>query len=219
MNGIHDMGGMHGLGSVEPEEKEPVFHDAWEGRMYGMAQSMTRPSDWTIDYSRFTRECMGAAAYLQKSYYEHWYETYATMLLAAGIVSEEELRSGRAAPGSARRDDAMTPDKVWSAIHRGLEVRREIAEPPRFAVGDAVRTANSHPTGHTRLPRYARDKPGVIHAHHDAHVLPDSNAHGKGESPQYLYSVAIPARALWGPQAAPKDKVYLDLWDSYLEPA
>ena len=100
-----------------------------------------------------------------------------------------------------------------------MEVRREIAEPPRFSVGDTVRTANFHPTGHTRLPRYARDKPGMIHALHGAHVLPDSNAHGKGENPQHLYSVAIPARALWGQRAAPKDKVYLDLWESYLEPA
>ena len=26
MNGVHDMGGMHGFGPVEHEKNEPVFH-------------------------------------------------------------------------------------------------------------------------------------------------------------------------------------------------
>ncbi len=30
MNGIHDLGGMHGLGPILNEENEPYFHHEWE---------------------------------------------------------------------------------------------------------------------------------------------------------------------------------------------
>ena len=33
MDGVHDMGGMHGFGTVEPEQNEPVFHAEWEGAL------------------------------------------------------------------------------------------------------------------------------------------------------------------------------------------
>jgi nitrile hydratase len=178
MNGVHDMGGMHGLGQLEREAREPVF-----------------------------------------SYYEHWCYAYTVMMIETGMATPDELRTGRPAKGPERRDDAATADSVGPALSRGHDARREIADPPRFAVGQQVRTRNIHPAGHTRLPRYARGKLGAVHAHHGAHVLPDTNAHGKGECPEHVYSVAIAARELWGPQAAPKDKVYLDLWESYLEPA
>ncbi len=43
--------------------------------------------------------------------------------------------------------------------------------------------------GHTRLPEYAMGKKGRIILYHRAHVYPDSNAHFKGEAPEYLYTV------------------------------
>ncbi|HKZ07234.1 MAG TPA: SH3-like domain-containing protein, partial [Methylomirabilota bacterium] len=95
---------------------------------------------------------------------------------------------------------------------------RPATRPPRFAVGDAVITRNIHPPGHTRLPRYARGKHGVIHRQHGTHVFPDSNAHGGGEQPQPLYSVRFDARELWGLSAEPNQHVYIDLWEPYLEP-
>ena len=58
-----------------------------------------------------------------------------------------------------------------------------------------------HPRGHTRLPRYARGKRGVIHRCHGIHVFPDTHAHGQGEQPQPLYSVRFDARELWGEAA------------------
>ena len=219
MNGIHDMGGMHGLGPIVPEENEPGFHETWEARVFGITQSMTGPSDMTIDKFRFTRECMPAVAYLEKSYYEHWYYADTVSLIEAGMATPEELRTGRVAPGSQRFEGAATADSVWPATQRGSDARREISDPPRFAVGQAVRARNFQPSGHTRLPRFARGKLGTVQALRGGHVLPDTNAHGKGECPEHLYSVAIAARELWGPDAAPKDKVYLDLWESYLEPA
>jgi nitrile hydratase len=96
---------------------------------------------------------------------------------------------------------------------------RPVNTPPRFVVGGAVRAKKINPTGHTRLPRYARGAAGVIDRIHGAHVFPDSNAHFQGEQPQHLYSVRFSARELWGDAAAAHDAVYIDLWESYLEPA
>ena len=90
---------------------------------------------------------------------------------------------------------------------------------PRFAVGQQVRARNINPLGHTRLPRYARAKTGVIDRDHGVFVFPDTNAHFLGEKPQHVYSVRFSARELWGDQAKPQDTVYLDMWDDYLEPA
>jgi nitrile hydratase len=90
--------------------------------------------------------------------------------------------------------------------------------PPRFAIGQQVRAKKINPTGHTRLPRYARGNVGVVDRIHGAHVFPDSNAHFRGENPGHLYSVRFSARELWGEAASARDAVYLDLWEDYLEP-
>jgi nitrile hydratase len=86
----------------------------------------------------------------------------------------------------------------------------------RFAPGDRVRTRIADPPHHTRLPRYARGKRGVVERMHGVHVFPDTNAHGKGEQPQPLYSVRFDARELWGAGAEPNQSVNLDMWESYL---
>jgi nitrile hydratase len=96
---------------------------------------------------------------------------------------------------------------------------RPVNTPPRFVVGQAVRAKKINPTGHTRLPRYARGNAGVVDRIHGAHVFPDSNAHFRGESPQHLYSVRFSVRELWGESASARDAVYIDLWEDYLEPA
>jgi nitrile hydratase len=58
----------------------------------------------------------------------------------------------------------------------------------------------------------------MIHALHGPHTFPDTNAHGLGEQPHALYSVRFDGRELWGDSAEPREAVYLDLWESYLEP-
>jgi hypothetical protein len=75
-----------------------------------------------------------------------------------------------------------------------------------------------HPRGHTRLPRYVRNKQGVVERVYDAFVLPDTNAHGQGEKPEYVYCVRFDAREVWGDSAEPREVVHVDLWESYLEP-
>jgi nitrile hydratase len=218
MNGIHDMGGMHGFGPIAPEANEPVFHEAWEARMFGLRMAMTSPRGSSIDGFRFFRERMPPVTYLTWSYYEHWYFATAQSLLQAGFVSIDELRTGRAAAGRPKRHDAMRPEAVDAAARKGGNYARAVDAPPRFAAGQPVVARNFNPTGHTRLPRYARGKRGLVHHWHGAHVFPDSSARGDGESPQHLYSIMFSARELWGADAAPQDKVHLDLWESYLDP-
>ncbi|MGH6718509.1 MAG: nitrile hydratase subunit beta [Alphaproteobacteria bacterium] len=219
MDGIHDMGGMHGLGPLVIERDEPVFHHPWEGRIFGLNCAATGDAAWTLDYFRFTRECLPAHDYLSQSYYEQWWSTYAIMFLESGLITALELKAGHAAPGTVRREDAMRPEDVPTRVRMGTSARREVADPPRFAIGQPVRARNVHPAGHTRLPRYVRGRLGRVHAWRGGQVLPDTSAHGQGDCPQHLYSVVFAARELWGPGAAANDKVFLDLWQGYLEPA
>ncbi|HLX04051.1 MAG TPA: SH3-like domain-containing protein, partial [Candidatus Binatus sp.] len=86
------------------------------------------------------------------------------------------------------------------------------------AKGDRVRARNLNPSGHTRLPRYVRGKTGVIARDWGVFVFPDTNAHHAGTKPQHCYSVLFDARELWGKPANSRERLYIDLWEDYLEP-
>jgi nitrile hydratase subunit beta len=107
---------------------------------------------------------------------------------------------------------------VDSVTKRG-SYGRPAQAPARFKIGDRVRTKNIHPTTHTRLPRYARGHVGVVERLHGAHIFPDSIASGKGEDPQWLYTVRFDAQELWGAAADPKLKVSIEAFEPYLEHA
>lgn len=219
MNGVHDMGGMHGHGPIEHEKDEPVFHAPWEARMLGMRRGGTFPSGFNIDRWRHVRELIPPHLYLSRSYYDHWYMAYVATLLQSGMATREEIKSGHAASGTAKRNDAMPPDQTWKAQKSGGIFARQVETPPRFAIGQRVRARNINPSGHTRVPRYVRGKVGVVQLHHGGHILPDTNAHLQGEAPQHLYTVVFSMRELWGPEASARDEACADLWESYLEPA
>ena len=219
MNGIHDLGGMHGLGPVQAEANEPPFHETWEGRAAGILEVMSFPPGFTVDRFRYLRETLRPDLYLTQTYYEQWVYIAEQALLEAGMLSVQELGSGRASPETAPRTDAMRPDTVWDFLHSHAHSARTLDAAPLFAVGQRARARQTQPTGHTRLPRYVRSKTGIVTRHHGGHVFPDSSAHGQGEAPQHLYTVAFAARELWGDAANPRDKIHLDLWESYLEPA
>jgi nitrile hydratase beta subunit len=218
MNGVHDMGGMHGLGPIAPEADEPVFHARWEARALALNLAAAAWGRWTLDASRHQRELIPGGEYLQMSYYEKWIAGLTELLVETGLATREEVTTGVAAAGAARMRPPLTPDRVAPAMARGGPTNRDIDGSPRFVVGDQVRARNLNPVGHTRLPRYVRGHSGRIARGHGAHVFPDANAHGLGERPQHHYQVCFAARDLWGEAASARHSVYLDLWEDYLEP-
>lgn len=217
MNGVHDMGGMHGLGAVVPEPEGPPFHAAWQARVHAL--TIASPARGNIDAGRHAREQIPGAAYLAMTYYERWFAGLWRTLLDGGFVTPAELANGRADPAAPRATPRLPVADVPAALVRQGSYLRTIAAEPAFQIGDRVRARNLNPVGHTRLPRYARGRAGVVTRCHGNHVFPDSHAHGGGEAPQALYSVCFSARELWGPQAAAHDTISLDLWEAYLEPA
>ena len=219
MNGVHDMGGMQDMGPVRPEKNEPVFHEPWEGRVFALNQALGAWRKWNIDASRHQRELIPPADYLRMSYYEKWLTALMELLVNRGLVTRAELESGRPEAGSPRATPPVSAETVPALLAQGKPVRRDVPVAARFKGGQNVRARNINPTGHTRLPRYARGKVGTIERDHGVFVFPDTNAHFLGEKPQHLYTVRFAARELWGEEAAPRDAVYVNLWDDHLEPA
>jgi nitrile hydratase len=213
------MGGMHGMGRVEHEQNEPVFHAPWEGRALALILATAAWRKWGLDAFRHQIELIPPAEYLRMSYYEKWFTAVTERLVQSGLVTRAEVESGEPAPGSSKSAPPLTAEQVPSMPRSGAIASRDVMVAPRFHAGQLVRTRNINPTGHTRLPRYARDKPGTVERDHGVYVFPDTTAHSLGEKPQHVYSVRFAARELWGEQASPRDAVYIDLWDDYLEPA
>jgi nitrile hydratase len=218
MNGVHDMGGMQGLGEILPEPGEgSPFHAEWEARVHAL--SLASPTRTNIDAGRHQREKIPGPEYLAMSYYEKWFRGLSELLVLNGLATPDELATGKPAPGFEKRSPHLTGAMVEPALTRRGTYVRDVAAAPLFVVGGRVRARNLHPDGHTRLPRYVRGREGVVTAAHGAHVFPDSHAHGKGEDPRPLYTVRFTARELWGETANPRDSVSLDLWEPYLEHA
>jgi nitrile hydratase beta subunit len=219
MNGVHDMGGMQGMGPVEHERNEPVFHAPWEARACALSLAMGYWRKWNLDASRSAREKIPAAEYLRLNYYEKWIMALVEQSVEGGLVTRAELASGQPALGSTKATPPLTVEMVPDVIAKGGSARRNVRVAARFKTGERVRARNMNPRGHTRLPRYARGKEGTIHADHGVFVFPDTNSAFLGEKPQHVYSVRFSALELWGEQASARDTVNIDLWDDYLEHA
>jgi nitrile hydratase beta subunit len=219
MNGVHDMGGMQDMGAVQREKNEPVFHQRWEGRVWGMMWLGSAWGKWNLDAMRHAIERIPPADYLRMSYYEKWLAALVDLVTGRGLVTRSELESGKPAAGSAKATPPVKAEGVPALIGRGNPVKRDVAVAARFQVGQRVRGRNINPVTHTRLPRYARGKRGTVERDHGVFLFADSNAHFQGEKPQHLYSVRFAARELWGEQAPARDAVYVNLWDDHLEPA
>jgi nitrile hydratase len=218
MNGIHDMGGMQGFGKVEPEPNEPVFHSDWEARALAMNRAMSYSKLWNIDMSRAMIEVLPPDRYLTMSYYEKWMFRLEKLLIDRGLIDAEEIDAGHSLrPGKALAR-TLTLENVPRALTRA-PFARPVTRPASFKVGDRVRTRKINPETHTRLPRYARGRIGVIDCVRGFHVFPDTVAIGKGEDPQWLYTVLFEGRELWGESAEPTLKVSIEAWEPYLEPA
>jgi nitrile hydratase len=215
MNGIHDMGGMQDMGPIVPQKHEPVFHAPWEARVFALDLAM--PGAWTESGERYQLELIPPADYLLMSYYQKWLTSLMELTVKSGLLTRTEIESGKPALGSRLSARALKASDVAPMLAKGSPSARNIASAARFHVGQRVRSRDINPVGHTRLPRYARGKAGMIARDHGVHVFSDTDAHGLGEKPQHVYSVRFDARELWGDAAGERDAVYVDLWDDHLE--
>ena len=217
MNSIHDMGGMHGFGSVEPEANEPVFHETWEGRVYAMQRALGSLGLWTIDMARASQEALPPEIYVRATYYQRWLLGLEHRVLGHNLVGADEIKAGHSLRPIETPDRIFKPDDANRMTRGNFE--RAASSPPRFEVGVRVRTRNINPATHTRLPRYARDKEGEVEAIRGCHVYPDSVAIGAGEDPQWLYTVVFSGRELWGEDTGSSTKVSIEAFEPYLLPA
>ena len=218
MNGVHDMGGMHGFGKVQPDADEHPFHAEWEARVLAMQRALRSARAWNIDMSRDAIERQPPQRYLTASYYERWLMGLETNAVEKGLIGADELAAGHAVHPAKPVAHVMTKDDLGQSFTRG-SFSRTPAREARFKPGDRVRTKNLNPTTHTRLPRYARGREGVIEAVRGCHVFPDSVTTGRGEDPQWLYTVVFNGRQLWGASADPTLTVSVEAFEPYLEPA
>jgi nitrile hydratase subunit beta len=217
MNGVHDIGGMQGFGPVHPEKNEPVFHARWEGRVLAMNLAMSAWGKFVADNRRYVRELIPPAEFLSMSYYQIWYTGLISNMLDAGMVTRAEIDRGKPARGVPKLTPPLTAASEPTFFAKGAPKNRNVAVAPKFQAGQQVRARNINPPTHTRLPRYARGKLGIVERDYGVFVFPDTNALFQGEKPQHVYSVRFSARELWGEQAKPKDTVIIAMWDDYLE--
>ena len=220
MDGVHDMGGMHGFGPVDPSEDDRVFEHEWQSRVFATNLAIIPHLGNNLDRFRHRIECMPPGDYLNASYYERWLAAILSAVEEAGLLSASELaevRAGRT-PEVGSADAVALPPEVVSAmanapVGRSLDFSGEA----RFAIGDRVRVLTLHRPGHTRLPRYVRGRTGVIIEDSGNQLLPDAHADRGEKIHERLYTVRFQSRDLWGEAAGVQDRVCVDLWESYLE--
>jgi nitrile hydratase len=202
---------MQDFGPVSVEPDEPVFHAAWEERVFGLTATMGVHGLYTTDAFRHAIERMDPVHYLGSPYFEHWLTGLATLLVERGVIERAELDERAGGPFPLARP-AHTP-----------QGRAEPAGAPTgavpFAAGDRVRVRDIHPRGHTRCPRYVRGRRGVIERCDGAFALPDAEAQRTQRPSEPTYCVRFEARELWGPEAEANASVSVDLWHSHLERA
>jgi nitrile hydratase len=217
MDGIHDMGGMHGFGVVEVEPDEPVFHEDWEGRVFGLS----------IASGAFRRrhiENLDPAFYLEATYYERWLLALEHSLVERGSVRADEVtaRTRTAAlDPTSDVDSPQNPDRVRHVVAalttaREHEGHRAAGTESRFRVGDKARVRRMAPAGHTRCPRYVRGVVGTVHADLGPHSLPDRYGNDLPPVDEPCYTIRFDMTDLWGPDSEP-GSLFIDLWESYLD--
>ena len=217
MNGAQDLGGQMGHGPVRPEPDEPLFHADWEKRALAVTLAMGATGAWNIDTSRHARETLPPAIYLNASYYEIWIRALEKLVVAHGLVAEEEIRSGVVSGPAAPVKRVLRAESVAAVLAAGSPYDRRAPTLPQFGPGDRVRARNDHMSTHTRLPRYIMGRVGEVVSNQGAYVFPDTNAHGDGENPIWCYSIRFRAEELWGRGAEAGSEVMVDCWEPYLE--
>ena len=226
MDGIHDFGGKHGFGEVEIDDYPAGFVERWHGAVFTMVNAAFYcGAAKNTDHFRHSVERIDPVSYLTDGYYGRWLGGVETMLVEAGVISQEELDAKAQALGASTHARVaarplVKPDKFDGAPDvRSASSKRELERAPKFAPGDQVSTRATASAGHTRLPAYARGVVGVVERYQGAWVLPDAAAHGQ-QGVDHLYSIRFPLETLFAANnSEPATEVYLDLFESYLQHA
>lgn len=217
MNGVHDMGGMHGYGPIPLPHDSVVFHSAWEAKVFALASAGGGLRLWNTDMSRYQQECVPPWIYTRISYYERWLLAQEALHLQAGTLTAEELAQGTALTPKPDGLEPLRPENAIDFCKTRRSFVRESGKPGRFKAGDAVRCKRIAPVGHTRLPRYLMGAVGTVLEAHGPYAFADTRGSNAGDDPQELYTVRFDGRMLWGEDGHPNDRVIADLFDDYLE--
>jgi nitrile hydratase subunit beta len=218
MDGVHDLGGRQGFGQIVDKDDDKPFHAQWEMRAFGITQSSASAASWTIDWFRYCRELTGPVDYLTRPYFDQWITTRAAQLIDEGYLTLDEVKRGSAAFAAKPGRPPQTAEAARVSVKDARSFAASVNAPPRFALGEKVRCRLDGASGHTRLPQYVRGRAGEIHAHHGGHVLADASARGERRG-EHLYTVSFASADLWPEAKGSADRVFVDLWESYLEPA
>jgi len=219
MDGVHDMGGMHGFGPIPIDAHGRTFSHPWEARAFACNLALGAMVG-NVDRFRFLIESMPPAEYLAASYYERWLAATLALAEEQGFLSVGQLqaiREGQVPRTQPAQVDAVPPAVVELMANAPSPGQRDYSGHPRFAVGDRVRAVQRHIPGHTRLPRYVRGHIGVIARDNGNQAFPDTHAATGQVEQQRLYTVSFRATELWGAEANVRDSVRVDLWESYLD--
>ena len=196
MDGVHDLGGREGLGSIVDKADDKPFHADWEMRAFGMKQASAAAKSWTSDWFRHSRELTDPVDYLTRPYFDQWLTTLAAQLIDEGYLTLDEIKAGAAAFAPTPSVPPQSPEAARAYVKRTRSFLVGVNAPPPFALGDDVRCRLDGGSGHTRLPGYVRGRGGVIHAHHGGHVFADASARGE-ERGEHLYTVSFASSDLW----------------------
>jgi nitrile hydratase len=216
--GIHDLGGTPRPGTLAPPDAgEAVFARPWEARAFALALLSMRVSGTNLDAFRHAMNRLDATEYFEDGYYGRWLHGAENLLEDSGILAPGtvDARAANLAGGSVEEPPAPEPAKPAYAPTAAGSLRT-VDDPPRFAVGQAVRARTVKPPGHTRLPRYVMGHLGTVRLVNPAQLLPDTHAHFQGENPQWVYAVTFDSHELFGDGEA--FELTVDLYDTYLEP-
>ncbi len=217
MDGIHDMGGTQGWGSVTIEPNEAVFTEDWHARAFALGLASMGVSGTNLDAFRHGLERLHPMDYLGEGYYGRWLRTAELLCVDSGILPAGAVEArARKMRGEAVTEPAPVEPRKPQYARGGPGSLRKIDAPAKFAPGQKVKAAGARKSGHTRLPGYVRGHHGVVLAIRPAAVLPDSTAHFTGEDAQHVYTVQFTSAELWGPSAE-ASTLNIDLFESYLE--
>jgi nitrile hydratase subunit beta len=160
---------------------------------------------WTLDWHRHVIERITPADYLTMNYFDKWMQALMATLIDDGVAEVQEFVEGH----SHGKPPARVPTPLAASAEPGTAA---------YAVGDAVVTKRSIDSVHSRLPGYVRGRKGVIDTCIGPEILADASACGDVRK-EPLYTVRFEAAELWPESRGRRVAIYLDLWESYLEPA